>query len=393
MKATLFSFCALFFIVILASSCNRRDVLVRQGSYDYVFDKDIRKLTHRPKNQDAIKEIEKVYSLARERDLGLIAQLKKGGLPSDKPRIYDLYLALNNRQQDIRPLLPLHIKKQKRDARFIIEDYSDYIVEARNDAAEYYYADAQRLMNTGDKLSARKAYECLQKLQRIIPNYRDVNSLIALAKTKGQNQIIVILQNKTQHAIPRELEQELFRLNASQLNDTWAHFDIAPSTSTQYDYEALVSLENFSISPERFSEKLYRQEKQIPNGWSYVYDAKGKIKVDSLGSPIKIHHFATIFCDVREVSQQKIAEIIANIRIKDLRTGKIVEEEDLSAVNEFNHRYAQVNGHLDAAAPEVLAMTKAGPQPFPADLELVARGFESLKPKFIRALGSSIVFN
>jgi len=79
------------------------------------------------------------------------------------------------------------------------------------------------------------------------------------------------------------MEEELFRLQTTALNEQWANFDLYRRPGIQYDYEVEINLLLLNISPEQINERQYRQEKQIADGWNYVYDKQGHIKVDSAG--------------------------------------------------------------------------------------------------------------
>lgn len=69
-------------------------------------------------NQPYVYLLEEAFAKATERDLDQINFLKKDGNPAHLEEIYQLYQNLQSRQERIKPLLPLPLIDENRNAVF-----------------------------------------------------------------------------------------------------------------------------------------------------------------------------------------------------------------------------------------------------------------------------------
>ena len=72
--------------------------------------------------------LEEAYAKAKDRDLRDLDLMIKEATPTNAERVYNTYLQLNNRQEKIRPLLPLPLLKQGKNATFIFDNYSNQFI-------------------------------------------------------------------------------------------------------------------------------------------------------------------------------------------------------------------------------------------------------------------------
>ncbi len=82
--------------------------------------------------------------------------------PDNWDEIFAVYSGLAQRQENLKPLLPLRIAGQNRDANFEIVNYSDEIIQAKKNATEYFYAHALSLLARNNKPDARLAHDELK---------------------------------------------------------------------------------------------------------------------------------------------------------------------------------------------------------------------------------------
>ena len=85
-----------------------------------------------------------------------IKLLKSEGKPENWEQIYFQYSALDNRQKQVRKVLP--ISHKGKSINYPQVDYTNQIVEAKTKAAEYYYNNGLRLMEQKNKFSYRDAH-------------------------------------------------------------------------------------------------------------------------------------------------------------------------------------------------------------------------------------------
>ena len=124
--------------LLVISSCAKRETrnMLTSGDYDGAIINAVNGLQGNKNTkgkQDYVYMLEEAYAKADERDLRNIATWFKDANPRNLEQIYDTYINLNKRQEMIRPLLPLKLLKEGRDAKFPFSDYSDQIVSKRLD--------------------------------------------------------------------------------------------------------------------------------------------------------------------------------------------------------------------------------------------------------------------
>ncbi|MCF6185177.1 MAG: hypothetical protein L3J56_11280, partial [Bacteroidales bacterium] len=180
--------------------------------------------------------------------------------------IYETYVALSKRQELIRPILPLSIKNENRNAVFNFVDYALDINNAKNSLSDFLYTNATNLLN-GNKLDARKAYDDLAYLNEINPNFKDVDVLLEDAHYKGTTFVLVGLENQTNQALPSRLEDDLLNFNTYGLDHSWTVFHNQKEDKTDYTYQLKMLFHRIDVSPEILNEKQYLLEKEVRDGF------------------------------------------------------------------------------------------------------------------------------
>ena len=128
------SFLALLLIITGCGVKQTRSMLT-SGDYDGAIQNAVTGLQGNKNakgKQDYVYLLEEAYAKAKERDLRNIASWFKDTNPNNLEKIFDTYVLLNNRQEMIRPILPLKLIKEGRNASFPFDDYSDQIISSKN---------------------------------------------------------------------------------------------------------------------------------------------------------------------------------------------------------------------------------------------------------------------
>jgi hypothetical protein len=131
------------FIIITSCGVKQTQSLLSSGNYDQAINNSISNLrSNKDKkgNQDYVYLLEEAFVKAKERDLNSINLLEKEKNPANFEKIYNTYIALNERQEKIKPLLPLKLLNEGRNAIFPFENYNDPIVESKNNLSKYLYS-------------------------------------------------------------------------------------------------------------------------------------------------------------------------------------------------------------------------------------------------------------
>jgi hypothetical protein len=373
-------------IVTLLVACGVKQTqnLLSTGNYDEAINKAVHSLRNNKDakgKQDYIYLLEEAYAKANERDLRNVESWFKDANPRNLEKIYDTYVSLNQRQEIIRPLLPLKLLKEKRDAQFNFNDYSDQIVSSKNALAKFLYDNSKALLATKDKMSYRRAYDDLVYLDELSPNFKDVNQLIQTAKQKGTDYVNVYTKNETNMVIPIRLQNDLLDFSTYGLNDQWTVYHSNKVKGINYDYALAVNFRQIDISPEQVKEKEFYKEKQIKDGTKTLLDNNGNVVKDSLGNAIKVDNMKTIKASIYEFRQFKAAQVTAKVDYIDLNSNQLLETFPLSSEFVFDYVYAKYTGDKRACEESYFQYFDRRAVPFPSNEQMVYDSGQDLKLK------------
>ena len=344
-------------------------------------------------NQQYIYMLEDAYAKNMQRELETIEFLKKENNPANYEQIYTIYGQLNNIQERIKPLLPLHLNDEQRDARFKFKDYTDAILGAKSNLSEYLYSNATKLINNAStKYDYRKAYDDLKYLEQINPGFKDVKSKIEFSYAKGLDYVMVHLFNQSDKVLPQRLEEDLLNFNTYGLDDLWTSYHSNPQKSINYDYDLQIHFNDIAIGPEQISEKQVIKEKQVKDGWEYLKNSKGQVVKDSLGNDIKVDKFRTATCNFYRFSQRKDVHIAGTVTYINLRTGQAINSYPLTSGFVFEHEYARYDGDKLALDDDMIKLTGLKAVPFPSNEQMIYDAGEDLKNN-IKAIIKKYPFN
>jgi len=377
---------SLLFLFLILSACGVRQTreLVTSGDYDAAIRNALDGLRAN-KNAKGKQEysylLEEAFAKAKERDLRDINGWFKDANPQNLEKIYSTYVQLNFRQEQIRPLLPLKLLKEGRDAIFPFDDYSDEIVSSKNALSKYLYDNSKALMVTKDKMTIRRAYADLVYLENINPGFKDVAKLIDEAKFKGTDFVNVYTKNETNMVIPVRLENDLLDFSTYGLNDKWTVYHSNRQKTIDYDYGLIVNFRQINISPEQVKERQFDKERQIKDGVINLLDANGNTVKDSLGQPIKVDNMKTISISIYEFSQIKACQVTAKVDYINLKTNQLIETFPLASEFVFSNIYATFRGDRRATEENYFSNFDRGPLPFPSNEQMVFDTGNDLKAK------------
>jgi hypothetical protein len=172
-----------FALLLIFSSCGVRQTrdMLTSGDYDGAIQNAVEGLRGNKNakgKQDYVYLLEEAFAKAKERDLRNIDIWFKDANPQNLEKIYETYVQLNNRQERIRPILPVRLLKEGREAIFPFDDYSDQIVSSKNALSKYLYDNSKALLANKDKMVVRRAYDDLMYLKNLSPGFKDTDKLI-----------------------------------------------------------------------------------------------------------------------------------------------------------------------------------------------------------------------
>ena len=376
----------LLFTLLLLISCGVKQTqsLLSSGNYDEVINNSISNLrSNKDKkgNQDYVYLLEEAFAKAKERDLNSINLLEKENNPANFEKIYNTYISLNERQEKIKPLLPLKLLNEGRNAVFPFENYNDPIVESKNNLSGYLYANAKSLLSTSDKMNFRKAYDDLNYLNQLNSNYKNVMDLMNEAQFKGTDYVIVDTKNQTNMVIPNRLLNDLLDFNTYGLNSKWTVFHANKQKGINYDYTMIINFREILISPEQIKEKEFIKEREIKDGQKTLLDANGKEILDSAGKVVLVDNLKKVSVRIYEIRQFKSSLVTAKVDYIDFRNNQLIQSFPLSSEFIFENIYSTYKGDKRASDDNYYSYFDRRAVPFPSNEQMIYDTGENLKLK------------
>ena len=382
MKKTIL-FVSILTLFIACGGVKKTQKAVNTGNYSDAINQSLRNLTEnktKKGNQPYVLLLEDAFAKNTERELEQIVFLQKDSNPANYEAIYKRYNNLKQLQEKIRPLMPLKIYEEKRDAKFALVNYDDKIITVKEKLSKYLYTNAENLLkNATSKQDYRKAYDDYNYLSEINPGYSDSKQKMEVALSKGIDYVKVDMLNSTHQIIPNKLAEDLLNFNTYGLDDLWIKYHKNPLSNINYDYGMQISLNDINISPEQVKEKDIIKEKQVKDGYKYALDSNGNEVKDSLGRKIKIDKFKTLKCRFHQFTQFKSVQVTGKVNFTDLNTKQEVNSRTLSSGFVFEHSYANSYGNQEALDSDLIYLLDLEAVPFPSNEQMVFDAGEKLK--------------
>ena len=373
-------------ISLLVSNCavKHTQKLVYSGDYDNAITIAVSSLASnkdKKSKQEYVLLLEEVFAKAKERDLNSISLLEKEANPTQIERLYEIYVGLNNRQEKIKPLLPLQLINQNREAVFQFDNYNDKLAGTKNALSNYLLDNAKALLKKNNKKDYRKAFDDLSYLNRINPNFKEVNELLNEAKLKGSDYVVVSTKNETNMIIPARLQSDLLDFNTYGLNDKWTVYHNLEQKGITYDYGISIRFRDVIISPEQIKEREFIKERRIKDGQKKLIDANGKEVIDEKGKVVFVDNLKDITVRINEFRQFKSCQIEAKVEYSNWKTNELLQSFPLRSEFIFEHVYANYKGDRRAAEDNYYSVFDKRSVPFPTNEQMIYDTGEDLKQK------------
>jgi len=377
-------FTAFIFLMLSCSSIKNTQEAISNGNYDRAINTAIENLKRnktKKGNQPYILLLEEAFAKATTKDLARINFLKKDNNPEKIETIFVLYEQLKRRQELLKPLLPLYIVKENRNATFQFTNYDDAIIENKNQLSVYLYAKVKMLFSMDTKLEYRAAYDDLAYIEKVNPNFKDVRALLNVSRERGLDFVIVSMKNETQKVIPERLEEDLLNYDTYGLDDLWTVYHGAKDANITYDFGLALNLRNIQVSPEQVREKEIIKEKLVVDGFTYLLDANGDQVLDKEGNKIKVDKMVSVRCELYQFTQFKSAKVTGQVKYIDLNTKQTIQTYPIASAFAFQHRYAEFKGDKRALESSFLDLIRLRVVPFPSNEQMIHDAGQDLKQK------------
>lgn len=371
-------FIRLFLVLLIVSGCGSSKKQLQRGNYDAAIEKSVKKLRKNPGSEDDILILDRSYNVVNEQNIERINFLRLEGNPGSWDEILTLYSRLKNRQALVRTVLPLKLPIRTINYEYI--NYDREIVEAKQNAAEYYFAHGKQIMENNTKEAYRQAYYEFQKAKEYWGAYENIDDLIAETRYKGMSRVLVTVENKTHMKLSKEFEEDLLAINHQRLNSEWVEYHTRHlDDNIDYDYLSFINLKIIDVSPELIKETDRIEKKEIDDGWQYIFDKNGNVMKDSVGNDIKLKKYKTLTCTVIETVQQKSVRIEGDVEIIQTNPRRLLKKDPIGAETFFEHHSARAIGDIGALSSESRKIVESDPVPFPHDFDMIFQCSETLK--------------
>lgn len=368
--------------LVACSAKKQVEQAVNTGNYDQAINTALYKLKinkDKKRKYDYVIMLQDAYYKVVERDLNTIAHLKKDNNPEMYRDIFELYLGLHNRQEAIKPILPLYVNGK--NITFDFDNYSDAIVDAKAKLSDHLYEKGIALLESDNKPTIREAYNTLDYLEQINPNYETTRELLDEAHQRGTNYVLVSINNETRQIIPQRLEADLLNFETYGLNQFWTVYHASPAKDIAYDFSMQLQLKRINISPERMKEREFIREREVIDGWEYQKDENGNVMKDSLGNDIKIDKIVKVRARFNEFIQTKESQIIADVVYADLKSNQLIDKFTFDSGFVFENIFARFRGDKRALNKQDRRLLDNRRIPFPTSEQMIFDTGEDLKLK------------
>jgi len=367
-------FVSILYVLISCGSAKTSQKAINSGDYDKAISIALQKLRKnkiKKSNQQYVLMLEEAYEKAVDRDESRILFLIKDENKANLEEIYTTYQTLKQRQENIKPLLPLPIYESGKNAHFAFKNYDDVLIDSKNKLATYLYQKSLPFINSTNKETLRAVYDDLAYINQIYPAYKDVQELMNYTHEKGTDYVYVSMKNETDKIVPVRLEENLLNFDTYGLNDFWTVYHNAKIPQINYDFGLELVLTDISVSPERVKEKQIFAEKMIQDGYKNLLDTNGNVVKDSLGKKIRVKNMVKVKCELYEITQFKSSKVEGQVTYVDFNTKQVLQKFPIRSEFVFEHNYARYDGDKRALEPTYLGLIGVYEVPFPTDEQMV----------------------
>ena len=373
--------------LLVVSACNsvkRNQKMLLQGNYDEAIELAVKKISNDRNDKQVGQHIlllEEAYAKAVSDDNRRISYLQKLNTPEAIRERYYIYRRLVQRQDRIRPLLPLTNPITGQQAYFSMADYTNALVQAQGDFADALFTEANGLMQKNTVLDYRDAYEVLEELKSVQSNYPDVDRLLDDARFYGTDFVLVTLNNRSNVIMPRGLEQELLNFNTFNLDNFWTEYHSERQRDVTYHFGIVLNFRDIAFSPERVGEREFKRSKTIIDGFRYKLDRNGNKIKDEDGNYIKIDIEKDVTARITYTTQTKSVLVGGDVTYRDLQSGRNIDKHPLSSEFVFENVFARFRGDERALTDEDRRMVRNEFIRFPTNAQMLLDAGDDIKAR------------
>lgn len=361
----------LLMLVLVIFSCKSPEKLLQEGNYDEAIDRSIKKLQKgNAKDEDKV-VLDRAYRLAQERDQSRITFLREENKPENWEEIYMRLSGMSARQEKLQRVQPLTIKGKRVNFRYV--DYNADIIEAKTNAAKYFYERGVALMDMDTREGYREAFYNFQKVRNYrASDYPELDQMMDDALYYGTSRVLIDVENRLPYRLPADFFREVHSINTDGLNGNWVEYHLAPlSKDTYYDYYIDIILNNVIVEPPATESNEYVRTKRVRDGEEPKRDGEGNIVHDADGKVVNVPRYKELECKVYEIKQIKTVTVTGEIHYLSADPKSLIRKVPVAGSSVFEVVSGRAVGDREALLPEDLEIIKREKVPFPEDMDMI----------------------
>jgi len=246
---------------------------------------------------------------------------------------------------------------------FDFKDYSVLIAESKDRAVADLYKAAEELLNSGERMNARLAYDKLTRVKSLRSQYQETDRLLSLASEIGKTKVLVQVRAADGIGMPLELEEELTRISLAEMNQGWIEFSQVQSMNQPVHYYLEVVYTNFNAGSNNTTKSNYTDKTQIQTGTKKTKLDDGTIVITPVMQEVK--------ATVNVWKQQKNAGIQGKIVVSQADGALEVGSRTVFGQSNFEHTYGKATGDARALSNSSKVLINRKPVAFPSDISML----------------------
>jgi tetratricopeptide (TPR) repeat protein len=355
--------------VPMAGYAQSPEKLIEKGSYDEAIDVCVERISAGRRNKDKYyAPLKTAFEAADGYDREKVRSLRATGAPDIW---YDVFIHYDRMQKRYRKLKRIEGSLQGNGVDIRLTDYSSDLESAREQAAAYFYAHAGVLMKSGDHEKARKAFDELRMISRLYEQYRDVELMMRRALGLSTGTALLEVRNRSRVSLSPDFLASLENIPLTGAEKQYLDF-VSGAGKGQFPLNIRIDIMRVKITPGTLTEKEYTSSHKNPESFEAYYEDKEKWEKDR-------KHPDFNKCRIKEVLQEKEAEMHAVLRYIDGRNARMLYNVPITARTRFENRTATASGDLYACPPELAEILDKPRKKMPSNSDMMGLLGEELK--------------
>lgn len=343
---------------LLFTQCKSAKRSLKQGDYDQSVLLSVEKLRGNSQHQSSIDILKDAYPSALQQHLNTIEKSKTSGDLYQWEKQVEAYSDLNKLYDAISACAPCASKVQ---AKSFYQEEKD----AREKASSIRYQEAEKLVRSGTRENARQAYQYLEIVQNLIPNYANSKQLQEEAFELATFKVVVeqVLVTSKTYQLSNEYFQkqiEQFLQTNKQLNKFVQFYTPKEATEGKVTPDHVITLQfdDFVVG----QTILDRHTKSVSKDSVKV----GETKVRDRTVPV----YNTVKADLTTHKKSVISSGLLDVNIREFATSKVVQNKKFEGTFNWFSEWATYKGDERALRSEELKLTKLREQNPPPPQQL-----------------------